>query len=465
MEVDLLSKSLKNKWYKLFVFILIPILLTGCNPFSQKKDEAVKLPEIKQKYSEEQVAEFNNRITYGKTNRYEGLTISNKPMLSQPEKLPNILYYQSDVQIDYPKDGVRGIYVTADNVANPEVLDNLIAYINDTELNAMVIDFKDDYGNIVANINSDNKMVQDNVISAVDMKTVIKKLEANNIYPIARIVTFKDHMLSDDRPDLSFHDSESGQIWQDGNGAQFVNPFSTEVWDYNVNVAIEAAKLGFKDIQFDYVRFPEGFDVFGSDLQYDIGSYSYFITDNPDEEGIERVIAISDFLTYASEQLKPYGVEISADVFGYTAIASNAADVRGIGQDFARMSERVDVMSSMIYPSHWGDEFFGIYGPDLHPYEVVTAYMDHEKKLFENVENNVRTRPWIQDFTLPVPSGLYMTYGPNEVQAQINALYNQGIHEYLIWNASGEYTQGVDYAPENTGNTAPMEETTVQSNF
>ncbi len=464
MEVDLLNKLFNNFKYihKVTLLFIFLSLLVGCSSFQEKKETDISLPAVKSKFKEEQIIEFNNRITYGDTNRYEGLTISSTPLLSQPENLPQVLYYKSDVNIEYPKDGVRGVYVTAEKVADQAYLDYLIKYINETELNAIVIDFKDDYGNIVANIESNNEQIQDNVIASVDMKNVIKQLEQNNIYPIARIVTFKDYMLANDRPDLSFHDPQTGEIWQDGNGAQFVNPFLTDVWDYNVGVAIEAAKMGFKDIQFDYVRFPEGFDVFGTELDYDISSYSYFQTDNPDEEGIERVIAISDFLTYANQQLKPYGVDISADVFGYTAIAANSPDVRGIGQDFARMSERVDVMSSMIYPSHWGDEFFGIYGPDLYPYEVVTAYMDHEQKLFESVQNNVKSRPWLQDFTLPVPSGLYKPYGAPEVQAQINALYEHGVHEYLLWNASGEYTTGVDYAPDLN---QVSEETTAESAY
>ncbi len=435
-------------WAKLLCLMFFFLFLTACQNKTSTLEKNIPMPEVKAKYDEATLVEFNNKITQGDTNRYEGLTISKEAMLSQPDKLPQVLFYDSDINIPYPEDGVKGLYVTADNLSNPEYLDYLINYLDQTELNSLVIDFKDDYGNIVPVLESDNPMIQENVMGFVDMKPIMKRLEEHKIYPIARIVTFKDYLLSDAHPEYSFHDPSTGGIWQDGNGAQFTNPFLPDVWNYNIGIAIEAAKLGFKDIQFDYVRFPEGFDVFGSSLDYDIGGYSYFISDDPEKEGTERVAAINDFLAQASEQLMPYGVDVSADVFGYTAIAGDAADVRGIGQSFAQMAERVDVMSSMIYPSHWGEAFFGYTYPDLYPYEIVSAYMNHETQLLANVENKVRTRPWLQDFTLPGPPGTYLEYGANEVQVQINALYEHGIHEYLLWNALGEYTEGVDYSPD-----------------
>lgn len=442
------ASILNKKIWLIIMGTMFLLTVTGCQQKDFNTNLNVPLPTVKPKYSDEERTRFTNKITHGDTNRYEGLTISSNPVLTQPKKLPDILYYESEIDIPYPQDGVKGVYVTSENIADEAYLDKLIKYIDDTELNAMVINFKDDYGNIVGNFETENPMIKDNIMNFVDLKKVLKKLEEHKIYPIARIVTFKDYMLSDDFPEYSFHDPETGEIWKDGNGSQFVNPFLPEVWNYNVEIAVEAAKMGFKDIQFDYVRFPEGFETFGNDLEYEVGSYEYFVTDNPEEEGIERVIAISDFLNHARDQLKPYGVDVSADVFGYTAIAQGSPDVRGIGQDFARMSERVDVMSSMIYPSHWGDEFFDLVGPDMYPYEVVSAYINHEKKIFEDVKNKVISRPWLQDFTFPVASGNFIEYGPNEVQAQINALYEQNIHEYLLWNASGEYTQGVDYAPD-----------------
>lgn len=440
----------KFHWFKFSALLVFLTLLTACQaPAKQsEKSAVVKLPTVTPKYSEEDRIAFTNKKTENATNHYEGLVIPTTPILSQPAVLPKVLFYDSGIDIPYPQDGVKGVYVTADNLANPDYLNYIIDYIDQTELNAIVINFKDDYGNIVPQLQSDNPLIQKATAGFVDMKAILKKLEEHQIYPIARIVTFKDYILSDNRPDLSFHDKATGALWTDDNGAQFTNPFLPEVWDYNVAIAIEAAKMGFKDIQFDYVRFPEGFYLFEDSLDYNIGSYGYFKSDNPDETGKERTVAINDFLQYARDQLRPYGVDVSADVFGYTTIAGDAPDVRGIGQNIAQMAERVDVISSMIYPSHWGPGFFGYDYPDLYPHDVVTDYIQTEKVVFNKVQNKVVTRPWLQDFTLAGAPGTYLQYGANEVQQQINALYENGVHEYLLWNALGQYSTGVDYAPD-----------------
>lgn len=444
----------RQTFLKLSIFGLLVIILGACQPQETATETTFyNLPEIDIAYSNEEVVAFNNRVNQGQANRYEGLVIRDTPLLVKPEVLPTALFYDSGVDIPYPEEGVKGIYLTADTIADEEYFNYIIDYIDSTALNAVVIDFKDDHGNILPNIESDNPVVQENVLGAVDLDRVLKVLEEHQIYPIARIVTFKDYLFSDQFPELSFHDTYTGEIWQDGNGAQFINPFLREVWNYNLEIATEAAKMGFKEIQFDYIRFPEGFESFAEDLEYDIGDYASYVSEDPEEEGYERVAAINDFLEYAGDRLAPYGVDISADVFGYTAVAGDAPDVRGIGQNFSQMAEHVDVISSMIYPSHWGVGFFGIDYPDLHPYEVVTEYMFTEEYALQGVQNDVTSRPWLQDFTdYFLPEGTYQVYGPLQVQQQIVALHEQGVHEYLLWNAGGVYTEGVDYAPEISGN-------------
>ncbi|MGX7169162.1 putative glycoside hydrolase [Facklamia hominis] len=452
MSIKRQSNSLKK------MLLLIACLgLVACQSFNNK-DQATQakdysMPELKPTYSNDEVVAFNNKLNQGKANQYEGLKPYNKPILTAPEELPSSLFYDSGIQIPYPKEGVKGIYLPQSVFGDPEQFKQLIDYIDQTALNAVVIDFKDDYGNILSDVDTKNELIQKHVTGNVDYKQILKELEKHQIYPIARIVTFKDNRLSDDKPDFSFKDSQTGEIWQDGNGSQFINPFLKDVWDYNVQVAIEAAKLGFKEVQFDYVRFPEGFETFASQLTYDLGDFAAYVTDDPEKFGQERVYAINGYLEYAKDQLAPYGADISADVFGYTAIAQNSADVRGIGQDFKDMAERVDVISSMIYPSHWGPGFFGIAYPDLEPYNLVNQYIYSEKLLLDTVSNPVVTRPWLQDFTsYGMPAGTFQEYGPTQVQQQIVALEENGVHEFLLWNANGIYTQGVDYAPESSGN-------------
>lgn len=157
--------------------------------------------------------------------------------------------------IDYPKDGVKGIYVTPDS-AKGENFEELIQFINETELNAMVIDVKDDEGNITMDFKSDNKLISSNTVNRVDVKKIIKAMEKNNIYPIARIVTFKDSRLSEEKPDWSFKTSD-GNVWKSEGGDSFLNPFNDKVWKYNIAVAKEAAKAGFKKFNltmFDFLK-------------------------------------------------------------------------------------------------------------------------------------------------------------------------------------------------------------------
>ncbi len=427
-------------------------IIVGCDTLlssqnnSDNSESTESLSEVT--YSPEELKEFQDRVQKNAVNRYKDLQIPTEPLLVKPDSLPADLLYGSQVDIPYPAEGVKGIYLTESNVSNPEYFDEIIDYIDQTELNAVVLNFKDDWGNILQSFETDNPNIEANITATVDYHKILEKLASKQIYPIARIVTFKDSRLAELRPDLSFHDISTGEIWSDGGGSKFINPFLQETWDYIISIAEEAAKLGFKEIQFDYIRFPEGFHVFSQDLEYELGGYAAYVSEDPELEGQERTQAIADFLDYAREKLAPYDVEISADVFGYTAVAGNAPDVRGIGQDFKLMAERVDVVSSMIYPSHWSEGFFGFDYPDLYPYDFTKAYMHEEANVLAEVANPVRTRPWLQDFTADyLPEGTYMYYGPQEVEDQIRALKELGVHEFLLWNAAGDYSRPVNYDP------------------
>ena len=320
-------------------------------------------------------------------------------------------------------------------------MDNLVDLINETELNAMVIDVKDDYGDMMFDLESENELVQEFTTNLADAEELMETMQENDIYPIARIVVFKDSRLAEERPELSFtHDDDT--VWENGRGENFVNPFSEDVWDYNIEIAKQAAKLGFKEIQFDYVRFPEGFENRADELNYTRGDYK---TEGDDVQ--HRVNAVTDFVATANDELKPYGVDVSVDIFGYAATLPEAP---GIGQNFSKISENVDVISSMIYPSHWGGGYFDIDKPDLEPYRVVDEYMKVEDEVIEQLDNPPHTRPWLQDFTASyLGSGNYQKYGPEEVEAQIQALADHGVHEFLLWDAGNQYTKGVNYAPKD----------------
>ena len=344
-------------------------------------------------------------------------------------------------KVDYPKDGVKGIYVTSNSTQGAK-MDELVKFIKDSNLNTMVIDVKDDTGNITMKLNTGNKQVDKNTLDIVDGKKLLKKLHDNNIYPIARIVTFKDTKLANEHPEWTFKNSD-GSVWTNGKGDSFVNPFMKEVWKYDIDVAKAAAKAGFQDIQFDYVRFPEGFENQADSLTYNKGEYK----NSQMSSGDQRVDTITKFLEYANKELKPMGVNVSADVFGYSALVENAP---GIGQSFPKISKNVDAISSMIYPSHWSNGDFGLQAPDTEPYKTVNRYIQKENSLLDTLgKDKPISRPWIQDFTASyLGAGNYIDYDAKAISEEVQALKDNGVNEFLLWNAGNDYTEGVNYNPK-----------------
>ncbi|WP_059170239.1 putative glycoside hydrolase [Bacillus sp. FJAT-27445] len=404
--------------YKTLIILLVSFLLIGCSNQEKSTGQPPPTEANMPKKSESKLAE--KKVPEGESTEKR-----------EPEG------FNSPYSFEYPKDGVKGIYVTGPTVSVSR-FDELLKFVETTELNSMVIDIKDDFGKLQYQPEKGSPFKEIGGPYIKDPGKLLKTLEEKEIYPIARVVVFKDNHLATQRPDLSF--TENGEVWKNGRGESFVNPFMKEVWEYNVGIAKEAAEMGFKDIQFDYVRFPEGFETRDSSLEYSQGDYSQVEKDNVQK----RVDAVTDFVAYAKKELEPYNVDVSVDIFGYAATLPEAP---GIGQNFSKISANVDAISSMIYPSHW-TSYFGIEKPDLQPYEIINEYAKHENKVLDALENRPVSRPWIQDFTASyLGQGNYKNYGKAEVEAQIRALNDNGIDEFLLWNASNRYTKGVDYTP------------------
>jgi len=366
------------------------------------------------------------------------LRINQDKLLEMPSNFPTKLSLGPEAVVEYPEDGVKGIFSTG-STAGTKRFDELIDLVNSTELNSMVVDVKEDYGDIVLNLDSDNELINEATNAHTDAKEVIQKLNDNDIYPIARIVVFKDSVLAEKQPDLSFVKSD-GSVWKNNRGEAFVNPYEKEVWEYNIEVAKAAAELGFRDIQFDYVRFPEGFEYRDEELDYGRGDYDESTTNVE-----QRVDSVNSFVEEARSQLLPYGVDVSVDIFGYAAMVGEAP---GIGQSFLGISENVGVLSSMIYPSHWGPGNFGIEKPDLEPYNIINEYMKLENELLSELGNDApRSRPWIQDFTASyLGSGNYLNYGAHEVTEQIRALHDNGVNEFLLWNSANQFSEDATFS-------------------
>lgn len=308
---------------------------------------------------------------------------------------------------------VKGIYVSGWMVSSESKMKDLIQLARDTEINAFVIDVKDDSGLI-----SWNSAVKDaietkaNWVKHKDFKGLVERLKKENIYLIARVVTFKDAHMAKARPARALKLTKAGEVWADDD---WISPFLKENWDYAVNVSKEAAEMGFDEIQFDYVRFPA------------LGSRP---TQVAQVSSMTKEQAINSFLDYARNELAVYGVPVSADIFGMVT----SVDDLGIGQRLVTISNAVDVLSPMVYPSHYSDGNFNLKSPEQSPYETIYRSMKDAMDRLPK-DHPVRLRPWLQDFSLKY------AYGPNEVREQIQALTDLGIHEWLLWNPSSRYTK------------------------
>jgi hypothetical protein len=245
---------------------------------------------------------------------------------------------------------------------------------------------------------------------------MMAKLREHRIFPIARIVCFNDPLLAGKRADWAIQ-NKNGGVWRDKKGSAYTNPYKREVWDYLLELAEEAADLGFQEIQFDYVRFPSDGKI--SDTAY------------PGQDS-SMEDAIAGFLAYARERLEPKGVWVSADVFGLTLYEK---DDMGIGQKIEKVAQNVDIVSPMIYPSHYYSGHYNIDNPNSHPYEIIKAATNDATRRL--VGTGAVYRPWLQDFSL---GGV--TYGPEQVKKQIEAVEELGYQEWLLWDPSVKYTEG-----------------------
>lgn len=422
-----------------YLFLSLILVLTSCTNTNQK--EVSKVDDKTIDHAAEKILEdnglINEAIEKPVGEPYEvGVTPDDYNMDYDTSRLLSLEEKKSKY---YPKDGVKGLYFNTYSINNPEIYNKIIALMEDTALNTVVIDIKDDWGNVTMNFDTDDEDIKYSKIDIVDPEALIEDLHSRGIYVIGRVTTFKDSIITEKHPDWGFT-LDDGTLWKNGHEEAFMNPFLKEVQDYDIKIATLAAQAGFDEIQFDYVRFAEGFETFGDTLDYSRGVYENEIEM---DEGEKRVGAITGFVQRAREELQAYNVPISIDVFGYALQVRRA---EGIGQDFDEMANQTDVISSMIYPSHWGSWSFDIEKPDLEPYELVKRYLDEEKEILGQLDHPPLSRPWIQDFTASwIGEGNWMEYDGDAVQAQIDAIYDQGLNEYLIWNANSEYSSGVDY--------------------
>ena len=350
---------------------------------------------------------------------------------------------------------IKGIYVSGPIAGHPK-MDELIELVDETELNALVIDVKNDDGRITYHMDSGQvKELGASMNLVSDMDGLIRKCKEKDIYLIARIVAFKDPYLAEQRPELCIR-RKTGEMFRDKNGLAWVNPYRKEVWDYLVEVASQAAADGFDEIQFDYIRF-------STDLKPDQLDFG------PEAEEKGRTDVITEFTGYAYEKLSPLGVKVAADVYG--TVIDNQVDQDLVGQQYGTMAEHLDYICPMVYPSHYGPGNFGLSVPDAEPYETIFAAMTRSREVLEQIpgERRAGVRVWLQAFTAKWVKG-HISYGPEQIRSQIHGAYDAGYEEWILWNAAVNYKREAlltdEEAAEETGKWAEekAERAAVQEN-
>ena len=314
-----------------------------------------------------------------------------------------------------PPTRVKGFLMTG-YTAGGSRFETLLDLIDRTELNTVVIDIKDEAGEVSWLPRAPALQAYGGGVRKIrDPAATIKRLKANDVYVIGRIVAFQDPRLVEARPDLGVQSAHGG-VWTTEKGLGWTDPYSPEVRAYNIELATEAIALGFDEIQYDYVRFPSDGDV-------DVIWFPHRDHRHPTE-------VIRSFLAEARREIVGRGAYISADLFGLVTLAK---DDMGIGQRLELVAQEVDYVSLMLYPSHYHKPEYDIPDPEREPYRTIDVSIKDAKRRIAGT--NAKLRPWIQDFSLRV------RYGEAEVRAQIRALRDNGVTEFLLWNAANRYTE------------------------
>lgn len=314
---------------------------------------------------------------------------------------------------------IRGIYVGASN----DIMKKLERAKN-LNINAVVIDIKDDFGDITCDL-GDPKLQYESHIR--DIKKLLTNLKSKGIYTIARIVTFRDR--SEYINDNFTIKNRDGSIYVDKEKMSWINPYNKAVWNYITKIAEAAAKIGFDEIQFDYVRLPQYKELETTSIGDNLKSK-------------KKIQIINEFLDFAVEKLHGLGVKVSADVFGCVIPRSlekrSSKSSENIGQDYVAISKKTDYICPMIYPSHWPLGALKTRYPDLEPGKIVERSMEYSNKALGTEFQ--KARPWIQAFSASwLKKGTWKKYRISQIQEQVDALRKLNIKQFCLWNSAARY--------------------------
>jgi hypothetical protein len=312
---------------------------------------------------------------------------------------------------------VRGLYVFR-FAANPRRMKKLLAIADSTEINAFVIDVKDEFG---LNFNPTDPMLKKNAgtqVKATRLAELVDTIRAHGILPIARIVVFKDSVTARNNPDHTIRKAD-GTAWHDKKGQTWVNPYANAIWEYNFRVADEAIRMGFGEIQFDYIRFPEPYKSLPPQVF-------------PEQAGRTKPQVLAEFLSSARARFAKEGVRTTADIFGLVTTVGGALEV---GQKWEPIAQSVDVVLPMVYPSHYPPGSFQLPHPNADPYDVIHIAISRARERDEKLGiKGEHVRPWLQAFSIGKPP-----YGAHELEEQKRGVYDAGYDGWVLWEPGSRY--------------------------
>lgn len=381
---------------------------------------------------------------------------------------------------------VKAIYMTSCVAGTPSFRQRLVKLMQETEVNSVIIDIKDYSGTISFPPESEawKPAWQSARCGTADMRSLIQMLHDNDIFVIGRITVFQDPFYTKTRPDLAVKKADGQTVWKDNKGLSFIDVAATEYWDHIIELSVESYNLGFDELNFDYVRYPSDGPMndisfthsknseYGSDKQANLEAFFAYLHEAMSDE--------EQFAEYRHENTgRPSSTPwTSADLFGMTT--TNTDDL-SIGQVIERAAPYFDFIAPMVYPSHYPNAFLGLGNPNDYPYEVVhhamrsgvdrmvssttvVAGFTHEPLYTTNASGTKsftgqykkpvykpsKLRTWIQDFDYGGD------YDAADVRAQIQASYDAGVRDWMIWAPSNIYTREALRSASTTASTTPL---------
>ena len=352
---------------------------------------------------------YDMSVLSSNLNAYNEILFSDIEVELQEIALKNATIYASMKINKFKKenDQIRGIYLNGYLFNNPSKRESIEKILTNTDVNTLVIDVKTDNGHILFDTEIDEVIYLNNERVKFTKNDLQELREIKDIYLVGRLVVFQDPLFAKVFPNEAVFDSRLNKPYSQ-NGQFFLDPSSKKVQDYIINIAIESCRLGFDEIQYDYIRYPDSSSKF---MQFD--------TKNDFEN---RVNNINSFLSKSRQLLHNEGCLLSADTFGY--ILTNKQD-GGIGQNLETIIENVDFISPMVYPSHYTNGSFGYQNPNEHPYEVITAALTDA--LDRGVDKD-KIRPFLQGFW----------HSNEDIRNNIKAASDLEM-DWLIWNILSVY--------------------------